>query len=357
MFKNLDKQIIILTITIVVIGMAFQYSVFYQKDISPMHNPAVKQLIWILFGLGAAAFVLKTGYRKIITASYFLYGAMLFLLAGVFLFGRQRFGAQRWIQLGAFNLQPSEFMKLILILTLAYFLGSRNNETSTIKNFTASCLLTAAPAFLILKQPDLGTALTLFPILLVMLYIFGTKTKYITGFLLAGAGLMPFFWNFLKPYQKQRLLVFVNPNMDPLGAGYTIIQSKIAVGSGRIFGKGWLSGTQNYLDFLPERHTDFIFSVIAEGWGFLGAAFLLLLYSLLINRMLKVLNSTENIYGRLLVTGVITMIFFQIVLNIGMTIGLFPVVGITLPLISYGGSSLLTTLVGIAIVLSVHQWR
>lgn len=218
-------------------------------------------------------------------------------------------------------------------------------------------LLTAIPAFLILRQPDLGTALVLFPIFLSMLFVFGAEIKHIAVFIMTGFLSFPVFWHILRPYQRQRLLVFINPNTDPLGAGYTIIQSKIAVGSGRLLGKGWLSGTQNYLNFLPERHTDFIFSVVGEEWGFVGSMILLALYFLLIKRMLRMLDMTENIYGRLLIAGVATMIFLQVVVNVGMTIGLFPVVGITLPLISYGGSSLLTTFIGIAIVLNVHQER
>jgi rod shape determining protein RodA len=275
----------------------------------------------------------------------------------VLFFGRQRLGAQRWIQIGAFNLQPSEFTKLSLILMLAYYLGRRHDKVLRIKSFLIPFFLTAIPAVLILKQPDLGTDLVLFPILFSMLFIYGTEIKYMAGFFLLTAGFLPIFWNMLRSYQKQRLLVFINPNMDPLGAGYTIIQSKIAVGSGRLFGKGWLSGTQNYLNFLPERHTDFIFSVVGEEWGFVGSMILLTFYFLLIKRMLHILDMTENVYGRLLIAGIATMLFFQVVINIGMTIGFFPVVGITLPLISYGGSSLLTTFIGIAIVLSVHQWR
>lgn len=357
MFKHLDYPIILLTVLIFAIGIIFQYSVSYQKDVAAINNPAIKQLIWVLIGFAVFVFILKLGYRRIIAASYLLYGAVVFLLLAVLSFGRERFGAQRWLQIGAFNFQPSEFTKLSLILTLAYFLGSRHDKILHMKNFLIPFFLTAIPAFLILKQPDLGTALVLFPILISMLFIYGTRIRYIIGFLLAGLAFLPVFWSILRPYQRQRLLVFINPNMDPLGAGYTIIQSKIAVGSGRLFGKGWLSGTQNYLNFLPERHTDFIFSVVGEEWGFVGSLILLTLYFLLIRRMLHILDMTENVYGRLLIAGIATMICFQVVVNIGMTIGLFPVVGITLPLISYGGSSLLTTFVGIAIVLSVHQWR
>ncbi len=357
MFKKLDYPIILLTVLIFIIGILFQYSVWYQKDVSPLDNPAVKQLIWVFIGFCIFVFILNIGYRRIISASYFLYGVVLFLLAAVLIFGRQRLGAQRWIQLGIFNIQPSEFSKLSLILALAYYLGSRHYRALSIRNLIVPLLLTAVPALLILKQPDLGTAIVLFPVLLAMLYIFGAEIKYIIGFLIAGALSMPLFWHMLRPYQKQRLLVFINPNVDPLGAGYTIIQSKIAVGSGKLFGKGWLSGTQNYLNFLPERHTDFIFSVVGEEWGFIGSLFLFTLYFLLIKRMIHILNMTENIYGKLLITGIATMLFFQVIVNIGMTIGLFPVVGITLPLISYGGSSLLTTFIGVAIVLSVHQWR
>lgn len=353
--KKIDYQIIALTLAIFAIGILFQYSVSYQKDVPVLYNSAFKQLVWVLIGLAIFALVLRIGYRRIISVSYYLYAIILFLLIAVLIFGRERFGAQRWIHIGAFNLQPSEFTKLSLILTLAYYLGRRNDRLLSFKSFLVPFFLTAVPAIFILRQPDLGTALLLFPTLLAMLYVFGIEVKYILGFFLTGVLSLPLLWNFLRPYQRQRLLVFINPNMDPLGAGYTIIQSKIAVGSGRLFGKGWLAGTQNYLNFLPERHTDFIFSVVGEEWGFVGAIALLALYFLLIKRMLLILDTTENAYGRLLVTGVVTMFFLQVIINIGMTIGLFPVVGITLPLISYGGSSLLTTFIGIALVLSVRQ--
>jgi len=357
MFKNIDYQIVILTLIIFAIGLMFQYSVSYQKDVPVLHNSAFKQLVWVLIGFAIFAFILKIGYRRIISLSYYLYGIVVFLLMAVLVVGRERLGAQRWIQFGAFNLQPSEFTKLTLMLTLAYYLGRRKDRVLRVKSFLVPFFLTALPAIFILKQPDLGTALLLFPTLFAMLYIFGIEVKYIAGFLLAGVLSLPVLWNFLRTYQKQRLLVFINPNADPLGAGYTIIQSKIAVGSGCLFGKGWLSGTQNYLNFLPERHTDFIFSVVGEEWGFFGSAALLILYFLLIRRMLLILDTTENVYGRLLVTGVATMLFLQVIINIGMTVGLFPVVGITLPLISYGGSSLLTTFIGIALVLSVRQMQ
>ncbi|OIO81401.1 MAG: rod shape-determining protein RodA [Candidatus Omnitrophica bacterium CG12_big_fil_rev_8_21_14_0_65_43_15] len=357
MFKKLDYQIIMLTLAIFIIGLMFQYSVSYQKDVAVWYNSAFKQLVWVLIGFFIFASILKIGYRRIISVSYYFYIVVVILLIVVLVFGRERLGAQRWIQIGAFNLQPSEFSKLALILTLSYYLGRRKDSVLRLKSFLVPCFLTALPAIFILKQPDLGTALLLFPTLLGMLYIFGIKIKYIISFILAGVLSLPVMWNFLRPYQQQRLLVFINPNMDPLGAGYTIIQSKIAVGSGRLFGKGWLSGTQNYLNFLPERHTDFIFSVVGEEWGFFGSVVILILYYLLVRRMLHILDITENVYGRLLIAGVATIISLQVIINIGMTIGLFPVVGITLPLISYGGSSLLTTFIGVALVLSVNQLR
>lgn len=357
MFKNIDYQIIILALAIFMIGIMFQYSVSYQNDVPVFENSAFKQLVWVLVGFAIFALVLKIGYRRILSFSYYFYGIVLFLLVAVLIFGRERLGAQRWIELGAFNLQPSEFTKLALMLTLAYYLGRRKDRVLRAKSFLMPFLLTVIPVLLILKQPDLGTALLLLPTLLAMLYVFGIEIKYIAGFFITGILCAPFFWNFLRPYQRQRLLVFINPNMDPLGAGYTIIQSKIAVGSGRLLGKGWLSGTQNYLNFLPERHTDFIFSVVGEEWGFLGSMVLLSLYFLLIKRIFLIVDTTENVYGKLLAAGVATMLLLQVVINIGMTIGLFPVVGITLPLISYGGSSLLTTFIGIALVLSVKQLR
>jgi rod shape determining protein RodA len=237
------------------------------------------------------------------------------------------------------------------------YLGHARAQLANIRGLIPPLLLTIPPFALIILQPDLGTALILVPVLFMMLFIAGAQPRHILGLGLCGIFCSPIFWHFLKAYQKKRLLVFLNPNTDPLGAGYTIIQSKIAIGSGGLAGKGWLAGTQNQLNFLPERHTDFIFSVIGEEWGFLGAMLVVGLYFLLLKRGLIILERTTDIYGRLLGAGIITMLGFQIFVNIAMTIGLMPVVGVPLPLVSYGGSSLWTTLMAVALLLNVGMRR
>jgi len=210
---------------------------------------------------------------------------------------------------------------------------------------------------LIIKQPDLGTAIVFLPILFSILLVAGARIWHMLSIIIIGLASCPLLWFMLKTYQKKRLLVFLNPNMDPLGAGYTVIQSKIAIGSGGLFGKGWLSGTQNQLNFLPERHTDFIFSVIGEEWGFLGAMLLVVLFIILMNRLLNLTNQTNDDRGKFLITGVVALLWFQFFINISMTLGLMPVVGLPLPLVSYGGSSLATTMALIGLAVSVKARR
>ena len=212
-------------------------------------------------------------------------------------------------------------------------------------------------ACLIAAEPDLGTAIVFFVIMFSMLYVGGAKLKHLLVMFATGAGFVPFLWHALKAYQRQRLMVFINPDADPLGAGYTIIQSRIAIGSGAVFGKGWLTGTQNQLNFLPERHSDFIFSVIGEEWGFVGSLVLILLFFFFLRKAISIGTRTNDLHGRLIVTGVVAMLSFQILVNISMTMGFMPVVGLPLPLVSYGGSSLVTTMASIALILNVSMRR
>jgi rod shape determining protein RodA len=213
----------------------------------------------------------------------------------------------------------------------------------------------AVPALLIFLQPDLGSALILFPIFLAMIYYAGVRPLYLYSLFGLGAAAAPVFWHLLKDYQRTRLLVFINPNLDPLGAGYTIIQSKIAIGSGRFFGKGWLSGTQNQLNFLPERHTDFIFSVIGEEWGFVGSLMVAGLFLALIIRILNSISETTDNQSKLLLLGIATFFSVQVVINLAMTIGMVPVVGLPLPFISYGGSSMLTSCIMVGLFSSINR--
>ena len=356
-FDELDKVLLILVIVIFIIGLFCLYSASYHKSLELGRNFVVKQLSWMAIGLAILFVILMIDYQAIIDFGYVLYGAGLFLLLLVLVFGHTRLGAQRWFSIGGFSIQPSEFNKIVYIIMMASYLGHARAQIVNIKGLFIPLLLTAFPFLLILLQPDLGTALILLPVLCVMLFVAGAQIKHLFALGMCGVLASPIFWHFLKAYQKKRLMVFLNPDVDPLGAGYTIIQSKIAIGSGGLFGKGWLSGTQNQLNFLPERHTDFIFSVIGEEWGFFGALVLVGLYFWVLKRGVAIIESTTDMYGKLIGAGVVTLLGFQIFVNISMTLGLMPVVGLPLPLISYGGSSLWATLMAIGLLLNVGMRR
>ncbi|MFC1576238.1 rod shape-determining protein RodA [Candidatus Omnitrophota bacterium] len=352
--RYVDKIIIFSVLAILLVGLATLYSAskeYHSSDI------VFRQVLWILFGIVLSFIILRLDYQKLVNMSYLLYAIAIIFLVLVLFLGKARGGAHRWISLGGFNLQPSEFAKIAVILALSSYIAKRKNDVDKISIFPGILGLVLPVFLLILIEPDLGTALLLLPVTFAILLVAGATLKHLFGMILLGLGTFPVFWHFLKDYQRQRLFVFINPNIDPLGSGYTIIQSKIAVGSGGILGKGWLSGTQNQLNFLPERHTDFIFSVVGEEWGFLGALLLILLYALVVYRGIKIISATPSTSGKLLATGLVTLFFLQVVINIGMTIGFLPIVGLTLPLISYGGSSLVTTLVSLALLLNIGMRR
>lgn len=350
----IDKILLFSIILISVLGVMFVYSATCSRTggVSPL---VVKQLIWVAAGALFLLVIANMDYLKILDYAYFAYAVNLAFLVFLLLFGGERYGARRWIDLGPVSIQPSEFVKITVILALAAFLGERREKIGTLKNFIGAILIVMPAILLIFLQPDLGTALVLIPILFAVLFVCGEKIKYIGTSAALGLLSMPVFWSLLKGYQKTRLMVFINPNLDPLGAGYTIIQSKIAIGSGGLFGKGFLNGTQSYLKFLPERHTDFIFSVIGEEWGFVGALLLIALYTLVIMRGIKIMSTSGNIYGKAIAAGVVTLIAFQVIVNISMTIGLMPVVGLPLPVISYGGSNTIATLIGAGFLLSISR--
>lgn len=365
-WQDFDFILVLTTVLIFGIGLAFLYSATYQHSYKESgllpQSFVIRQIIWFVFGLLIGVVIVKVDYQKWLELAYPLYGLNLILLLLVLVLGQTRLGAQRWIGFSNITFQPSEFSKIIIILTLARYFGERNSSSRTLsggfplhygKELITTFLFIGVPFILIVKQPNLGTALILIPILFAILYVWGVSGRTLLLVFLAGILTSPVLWQVLKDYQKRRILVFINPNIDPLGAGYTIIQSKIAIGSGRIFGKGWLSGTQNQLNFLPERHTDFIFSVVGEEWGFVGAIFLLLLFFVLIWRAYTLAQRSTNLSARLLACGITVMLSFQVVVNIAMTMGLVPVVGLPLPLISYGGSSLLTTMFSIAFLLNI----
>lgn len=355
--KDFDRAIFLSALSIFIFGLFILYSATQAKGLPFSESYILRQVSWMLIGMTLLLFIINISYQKLVDISYILYGINIALLILVLILGRARLGAQRWFSIGAFTFQPSEFIKLNLILALSNYIGTKREDMKRLKSLIIPLLLLGLPFGLVLLQPDLGTALLLVPIFFSVLLIGGASLKHIIAFIALGLASLPFFWNFLHGYQRQRLEVFLNPNIDPLGAGYTIIQSKIAIGSGGIFGKGWLAGTQNQLNFLPERHTDFIFSVVGEEWGLLGALGLVLLYFLILKRALNIASSTSDIYGKSIATGISVMLALQVVINIGMTIGIMPVVGIPLPLVSYGGSSLIATFIAIGILLNVGARR
>ncbi|MDD5440040.1 MAG: rod shape-determining protein RodA [Candidatus Omnitrophica bacterium] len=356
--RNFDGMILGCAAVIFVIGLVFlQSSTTSFYGTASSESFVMRQLISLALGLILGLVVFSIDYRKLVDAAYLLYGLSLFILMVTFFIGERRLGATRWVQIGMFSFQPSEFVKITFILALAAFLGRRKEyiqSTATI----AGALLLIGPAFaLIVIQPDLGTALILVPAMLAMVYVAGVNGRMVAALMAGGICVSPFFWHLLKAYQKKRLLVFLNPDLDPLGAGYTIIQSKIAVGSGQLFGKGWLAGTQSQLNFLPERHTDFIFSVVGEEWGFVGACVLLALYFVILYRGIRIAEMNYDLYGKVIAVGLVSLLGFQVIVNIGMTIGLLPVVGVTLPFISYGGSSLVVSILNVCLLLNVGMRR
>lgn len=356
-YRDFDASLLGIVFILFLVGAMTIHSATQAKHLSLSDSYLLRQLNWLAAGLALLFIAVKVSYQKFVDFSYLLYGLNVALLVMVLAIGHARLGAQRWFTIGQFAFQPSEFMKISFILALAHYCGTRKGSMAELKSLFVPCLLLGLPFVLVLLQPDLGTALLLVPVFFAMLLVGGAKVRHIVTMIIIGIACMPIFWNFLRDYQKQRLLVFMNPNVDPLGAGYTIIQSKIAVGSGGLWGKGWLAGTQNQLNFLPERHTDFIFSVIGEEWGFLGAAALVLLYYLVVQKAFTIADLTSDRYGKLIATGIGVLIGLQVAINISMTMGMMPVVGIPLPFVSYGGSSLLASLVAIGLLLNVFMRR
>lgn len=357
------RLIPVCALLIVCLSLLTLYSAVYTKGPLNVNSIFSRQLLWIVFGWLAFFIFGNIHYRKLFNFIYPFYIIVIFFLMLVLVIGGVRLGAQRWIKIWWFNLQPSEFAKLAIVLVLSNYFSHKGltdiklnaASLSFFRGMVAPFLIIAVPFLLILKQPDLGTALLLVLIFLFMVYFSAVKARYIFLVLTVAVALSPIFWNFLKDYQKDRLLVFLNPNSDPLGAGYTIIQSKIAIGSGRLLGKGWLSGTQGQLNFLPESHTDFIFGVFSEETGFLGCFFMLALYYLLVIQAFDICNKTDDNFGKFFSFGVGIMLAVQIYINISMTLGLSPVVGLPLPLMSYGGSSMLVTFISLGILQNINK--
>jgi rod shape determining protein RodA len=361
LFKRIDWLLVLTIFSFTAIGMLNLYSTTHShQDVSPVSSFFMKQAMF--WGLAWLVFFAATlfNYRNIIQLAYLFYIFNLSLIVYVTFFGKTALGAQRWMHLGPFSLQPSETMKLALVMTLARYLSRMTLPENGLglKELFIPLLLIALPTFFVLEQPDLGTALIFIFIGSSMLWFAKLKNWLIAMGLLAGLIGAPLTWNFmLRDYQKNRILNFLSPERDPRGTGYNSIQSKIAIGSGQILGKGFQKGTQSQLEFLPERHTDFVFSVLSEEYGFLGSVGVLILFSILLVNLFHIASTAQNKFAILFTFGVLMMLSTHIFINVGMVMGLLPVVGVPLPFLSYGGSSLLTIMLALGIVSNIASKR
>ena len=358
LLRRTDLTLIVAAVAIVIMSLVIIGSATHVNTPSEERYWFVqRQGISIVIDIALAAFLMNFDYKILQRYGNHFYVFNLILLILVMLVGQTALGAQRWIALGPISIQPSEFSKLIMIIALAAMLEKRGGKINTITDLAPVAAYVGVPFLLVLKQPDLGTSLVFLAIFFGMVFVAGVRLRLLLGIFGAGLAAMPVLWHFLKDYQKMRIMVFMDPNVDPLGAGYHIIQSKIAIGSGMLFGKGLFGGTQSQLNFLPENHTDFIFSVVGEELGFVGCVILLLLYLVVLWRGIRIAQDASDMFGRLLAVGITSMIAFHVLINVGMTMGIMPVTGIPLPLMSYGVSSLTTNIMAIAILLNIQLRR
>ncbi len=355
--KRLDYPLMFATLAIII------YSLIIISSATHINNPTEERFYFVqrqglfaLINIVIAALFLNFDYRGIQQYGQKLYIFNLVMLVAVMAFGTTALGAQRWLALGPIMLQPSEFSKLIVIICMAALLESRMGTLNSLRDLLPIAVYIGIPFVLVLKQPDLGTSLVFMAIFFGMVIACGIRWRILIGIIMAGICSFPILWNYvLKEYQKTRLYVFIDPNIDPLGSGYHIIQSKIAIGSGMLFGKGIFQGTQSQLNFLPENHTDFIFAVVGEEFGFIGALILLLLYLIIFWRGIQIAREAGDMFGRLLAVGITSMLAFHVLINVGMTTGIMPVTGIPLPLMSYGVSALTTDILAIALLLNINM--
>jgi rod shape determining protein RodA len=354
--QNFDWVLLALVVLICGMGIVNLYSAGYNRgEGTPLY---IKQLYWLAVGVAVMCVTLVYDYRYLEKLSYPIYLISVLMLVAVMFGGKVVYGSRRWLPLGPFSFQPAELAKIGIILALATYFSRRPRiEAMHFKDLIVPGILVMIPVGLIIRQPDLGSGILVALVAASLILFVGVHWRTLMGCTLTMVLLSPLIWHFLKDYQRQRVLTFLNPEKDPLGAGYHILQSMIAVGSGQFWGKGFLQGTQSQLYFLPEQHTDFVFSVFAEEWGFVGSAALLLLFTVLALWGLNVARDCKDRFGHLLAVGVTALIFWQIFINLCMVTGFLPVVGIPLPLFSYGGSSLITTLLGVGFLLNIRMRR
>ena len=365
-FDNLPWGMMFLVFTIAFIGLAAVYSATYTS-----RGPSslfTKQIAWVSIGLIVMFLALIPDYHTVGRYAYVLYAVSLVLLFLVMFMGKSGMGAQRWLAIGPFAFQPSELAKISLTLALArYFAEDPKQGNYELKDLATPAVMVMVPLILVLKQPDLGTALMLLLTSTIIVLIAGIRLRSVMVVLLIGATIASLvflvspvrhkIWSSLKPYQQNRIKAFIDPSSDPLGSGYHANQSKISVGSGQITGRGYRKGTQSQMAFLPERHTDFIFAVIAEETGLVGSSVLLLLYLILLLIGVDTSKNAKDRLGVLMAGGIVSMLLLYVFINMGMAVGIVPVVGVPLPLVSYGGTSIITTFLSLGILLNIQARR
>jgi rod shape determining protein RodA len=349
--RRIDRSLFGIVMALVAVGFVTLFSAVDQS-VARVGN----QLASLAVALAAMWLVANIPPQTLARAAVPLYVLAVVLLVGVALFGIVVNGSRRWLNLGITRIQPSELMKIALPLMLAWYFQKFEGRIGW-KDFLFAAVLIAIPAILVKRQPDLGTALLLISSGFFVLYLAGLSWKIIAGLGVAVGAAAPVLWNLLHDYQRRRILTFLDPTQDPLGAGYHTTQASIAIGSGGVVGKGWLNGTQTHLDFLPERHTDFIFAVFGEEFGLIGNVLLIVLYLLLVGRGMMIAANASTLFGRLMAGAVTLMLFTYAFVNMGMVSGVLPVVGVPLPFISYGGTALLSLFIGIGILMSVQAHR
>lgn len=349
-FSRLDVNLLATALLISAMGCILVYSATYTGAEAPLFR---KQLIWTAIGVILMFLFMSIDYHLLMEISPFLYVAGLALLGYVLAYGRVTRHVRSWIHVGSFQFQPSEFMKIFTALLIAKFFDSNDRAYLNLRSFVAVSAIIGVPVFLIAIQPAFGSAASFFPLVIVAMFFGGIKPRYWVMAIVCGLIAMPVGWRLLKPFQRERIAIFLNPARDPLGSGYQVMQAKIATGSGGITGKGFLHGTQVNLEYLPARHTDFIFSVLGEEWGFVGVIVVLTLYLFLIIESLSVAKASRDRGGTFLVLSLICFFIFHVFINVSMQIGLLPVTGIPLPLISYGGSATMMFFAAIGLILNV----
>jgi rod shape determining protein RodA len=356
-FRDFDWPLLGMVLLLCTISVFEIYSATLHTKYTGFHT---KQLYWIGGGLVAMFIFAKIDYHKLIDFVPWAYGVCVVALLAVLAVGQKVLGAKRWIKLGPMHFQPSEWVKLVLIIAVARYFANLGGRSLTWRDIFKAFGLVGLPMLLVLKQPDLGTTLTYTPILIAGMLLGGINLKQALTLGTCALALVGGVWSsgkLLKPYQKARLTSFINPGDDPKGAGYQLLQSKIAVGSGGVWGKGAAKGTQTQGDFLPIPHADFIFAAFGEEHGFVGAVFVLLLYFFILMRLIQNAQTAADLSGSLIIMGVVAVLTFQIAVNVGMVIGFMPVTGIPLPLMSYGGSSVLFTFLALGTVMNVRMRR